>query len=185
MFLIRIRTKWNNQSPSPKQNPAKQTSLCLWRVEYNKAVKQPLFSVCSVCSNKVWLGCLVWDENTLFEVMHMQCDSPCLWAVFLCPSRFSCKSCLLEPSIVGKLGMGRPLHGCAACSDFHHAGYVGRLTGVNSRPLCFCRTGENRTGGELLGRWYLLHFIYVEMRESIYELWKEPQLNCICCEMSK
>lgn len=85
-LLIRIRTKWNDQSPSPKQTPAKQTLLRSWRVEYNKAVKQPLFRVCSVCSNKVWLCCSVWDESALFEVMHMQCDSPCLWAVFLCPA---------------------------------------------------------------------------------------------------
>lgn len=54
-------------------------------------------------------GCLVWDENTVFEVMHMWCDSLYLCAVFSCPSRFSRKCCLLQQSIVGKLCMGCPL----------------------------------------------------------------------------
>lgn len=27
------------KAPSPKQNPAKQTTLCLWRVEHKNALK--------------------------------------------------------------------------------------------------------------------------------------------------
>lgn len=143
LILKRIRTKWHHQSPHPnKIQPSKQPTHCLWRVEYNKAIKQSLFNVSFVCSNKAWLGCLVWAENALFEVMHMWCDSlqyifvQCSPAPLASPASAVYLSwALWESSAWGILSSAVQLSLIIVMLD------IRRATGVNLRPLCFCRTG--------------------------------------------
>lgn len=113
-------------------------------VEYNKALEQSLFNVCSVCINKAWLGCLVWDESTLLQVMHMWCDSLYLFAAF----RFSWNCCLLELSTAGNLCMWHPPLSCPAFSHYQQCWILGEQRESSRGHLAFSGL-ENAELGEV------------------------------------